>query len=95
MPPTQHAHAPPARCPAHAVPLCPCAGTGLRIFAALDPLDAQEQIDTLKRRPVQRVSLEDDDEEEDDRPLWQRRLDEENAREGFDRFGPPAVSGIP
>ena len=36
-----------------------------------------------------------DDEEEDDRPLWQRRLDEENERDGFNRFGPPAVSGIP
>ena len=37
-----------------------------------------------------------EEEEEDDRPLWQRRLDEENERDGgWDRFGPPGGSSIP
>jgi len=69
----------------------------LMIFAKGEALDVQEEMGRLSRLPVTAVASDEgwDGDEEDTRPLWQRRLDEENEREGFNRFGPPAVSGIP
>ena len=69
----------------------------LMVFTKMSSLDAQEEIGRLSRLPVKAMSSDEgwDDDEEDTRPMWQKRLDEENEREGFNRFGPPAVSGIP
>jgi len=88
---------------------CSYLGDGLRIvttdgdeprtmlFTKMETLDAQEEIGRLSRLPVIAMGSDEGygEDEDDDRPMWQRRLDEENEREGFNRFGPPAVSGIP
>ena len=60
---------------------------------------AQAEIGRLVELPVAVVSTGSgaaegaEEEEEDDRPLWQRRLEEEQRKDG-DRFGPQG-SDIP
>ena len=57
---------------------------------------AQADIQALLDAPVEELPLDEEEaeEEEDDRPLWQRRLDAEKE-DGYDRFGPPGSSDIP
>ena len=65
------------------------------LYRKMDGQVAQAEIAALVATPVATVEAGEDEEEEDDRPLWQRRLDEENANSGYDRFGPPGESSIP
>jgi len=64
----------------------------LLVFEKVDGSLVNSEIERLVDLPVAQLAIEEED-EDDDRPLWQRRLDEENAREN--RFGPPAESSIP
>jgi len=69
---------------------------GVQMYTKADATAAQQDIAALLAAPVE-IADESDDEEDadDDRPLWQRRLDEENKKDGsYDRFG-PQQSGIP
>ena len=70
-------------------------GGELMVFGKMAPGPAQAEIGALRDAPVAVIAEDEMEEEEDDRPLWQRRLDEERAAEGFDRFGPPGGSSIP
>jgi len=65
----------------------------LMIFGKMGGAAAQAEIDALRAAPVAIVEGEEEEQEDDDRPLWQRRLDAENP--SFDRFGPPGESDIP
>ena len=67
----------------------------MQVYGKMDSSTAMAEIDALKTAPVAIMAIEDDEEEEDDRPLWQKRLDEESRSEGWDRFGPPGQSSIP
>ena len=67
----------------------------MHVYGKMDSSTAMAEIDALKTAPVAIMAIEDDEEEEDDRPLWQKRLDEESRSEGWDRFGPPGQSSIP
>ena len=74
-----------------AVALC----VPLQVYGKMESSEALAEIDALKTAPVAIIQLEDEEEEEDDRPLWQKRLDDEARNEGWDRFGPPGQSSIP
>lgn len=66
------------------------------VYAKSDAGTAQAEIGRLVELPVAVVAGDEDEgeeEEEDDRPLWQRRLEEEQRKDG-DRFGPQG-SDIP
>lgn len=69
---------------------------GMQVYTKADAAAAQQDIASLLAAPVEVVVDSDEDEDDDDdRPLWQRRLDEENKRDGSsNRFG-PQQSGIP
>ena len=70
----------------------------ITVFGKMAPGPAQDEIAALVSAPVAPMSPEEEEgeeDEEDTRPLWQRRLDDEAARDGCDRFGPPGGSSIP
>jgi hypothetical protein len=57
---------------------------------------AQKEIGELMSAPVKRLEgMHDADayDKDDDRPLWQKRLDQEERESGYNRFGPPDLSG--
>ena len=53
----------------------------LCVFAKVDGATVQADIARLKAAPVEMVEAGAADEPEDDRPLWQRRLDAEREEE--------------
>jgi hypothetical protein len=69
---------------------------GVRVYTRADGSAAQDEMTRLLAEPVEMIADEDEmaDDEIDDRPLWQRRLEEEQRRDGTDRFGPQG-SDIP
>ena len=82
--------------------VCRLEGGKTRVYARVDAKEAQIEIGRLLAQKVEAIKADEDGEQkdvEDDRPLWQKRLDEEDGRsrgKKGNRFdGPSITSDIP
>jgi hypothetical protein len=85
-----------------AMRVCRLEGGKTRVYARVDAKEAQIEIGRLLAQKVEAIKADEDGEQkdvEDDRPLWQKRLDEEDGRsrgKKGNRFdGPSITSDIP